>query len=534
MKSLKKVICFIISLLLAVSLVVGCESENSSGSSTDSTTSSNNEQGTEESTSGKETKDITLTYWVPMHSQAVKILQNYGESEVYKELEKRTGIKIKFLHPPSGQASEQLNLMISSKDLPDIIESFSYPGGLDKAIEDGIIIRLNELIDKYAPNYKALRESNPDIAAETMTDSGNIGAFYCIQTEEEPPWLGLIIRQDYLDDLGLEMPRTIADWENTLRAFKDMGVEAPLYFNIDGWELPNCGVFVSAYGGGPEFYNDNGQVKYGPIEPGYKDFIALISKWYQEGLIDKDFATRDDKNIESMIVNGEIGSWVGAYESFDYYASLTKDNPKFKLAPAPSPVLNEGDKVEFRQKNYYNKGTPAVITTKCKYPEEAVKWFDYHYSEEGSMLFNWGIEGVSYKMLDGKPQYTDLILNNPEGLSYITLAYKYKIHMGPYLRDYKSYPMTDIIIKAMEVWGKAGSSQVLPMTTMTLDESKEYSEIMSDINTYIAENRIKFVMGVEPISNFDAFVEQIKKMGIERAIEIQQAALDRYNDRRKK
>lgn len=540
MSSTKKIVSLLISFLLIASLVVGCGNNsdslsNSTTEKTDSVNSDNNQTSqTEQDKDVKtDTKDITLTYWVPMHSQAVKILQNYGENEVYKKLEEITGIKIEFLHPASGQATEQLNLMIASKDLPDIIESFSYTGGLDKAIEDNIIIRLNELIEEHAPNYKSIRDSNEDIAAETITDSGNIAAFYCIQNEEEPPWLGPMIRKDYLDELGLEIPKTIADWENTLRAFKDMGVEVPLYYNIDDWQFTSSGAFVSAYGIGPEFYNDNGQVKYGPIEPGYKDFIALMAKWYEEGLLDQDFASRDGNNTESMILNGDIASWVGAYESFDYYENLAKtNNPNFKLAPAPHPSLNEGETVQFRQKNYYNKGTTAVITTACKYPEEAVKWFDFHYSEEGSMLFNWGIEGVSYEIVDGKPQFTDLMTNNPDGLSYITLAHKYKLHMGPYLRDYKAFVMTDTIYEAMDVWGEAGSSQVLPMTTMTLEESKEYSSIMSDINTYVGENRIKFIMGVEPMENFDNFVEQIRKMNIERAIEIQQSALDRYNKRK--
>ncbi|MFY9425833.1 MAG: extracellular solute-binding protein [Caldicoprobacterales bacterium] len=540
--SSKKILCLFLSILMLISLTVACGQNNTGNTSNDANTGTTDSNNTTNNTNDAndssddvtETKigDVTFTYWVPMHSQAVKILENYGENEVYKKLEEITGVKIEFLHPASGQETEQLNLMIASKDLPDIIESFSYTGGLDKAIEDNVIISLNDLME-HAPNYQKLRESHEDIAAETMTDNGNIAAFYCIQNVEEPPWLGGMIRKDYLDELGLDIPKTIADWENVLKAFKDKGIEVPLHYNIDSWQFTSSGLFVSAYGIGPEFYNDNGQVKFGPIEPGYKDFITLMAKWYEEGLLDQDFASRDDNNTESMILNGDIAAWAGAYESFDYYENLAKpNNPDFKLAPVPSPSLNEGETVEFRQKNYFNKGTTAVITTACENPEEAVKWFDYHYSDEGSMLFNWGIEGVSYEMVDGEPKFTDLMTNNPDGLSYITLAHKYKLHMGPYLRDYEAFVMTDTIYEAMDVWGEAGSAQVIPMITMTLEENKEYSSIMSDINTYIQENRIKFIMGIEPMENFDKFVEQIKSMNIERAIAIQQAALDRYMSRK--
>lgn len=475
----------------------------------------------------------TLKYWVPMHGSATKIMKSYNENEVYKELEKRTGVHIEFIHPPAGQAKEQFNLMIASKDLPDIISQLTdgYPGGVDKAIDDGVYLRLNELIDKYAPNYKKIREENAEIARQTITDEGNIWSFPCIQTTEELPWWGLLIRNDWLEDVELEMPTTIDEWHTVLTAFKEKkGAEAPLMFPKEGYDWG--GMFVGAFDIGPGFYQQGGKVKYGFIEPGFKDYLAEMNKWYDEGLIDKDFATRDDKSYEAMITSGKSGALPAAYEHVAVYESIMKSNdPKVKFSPAPYPSLESGKKVQYREKDEFNKGCDTVITTSCEKPEVAVKWLDYAYGDEGSMLFNWGIEGVSYELVEGNPQFTELMTNNPDGLAYSMLSWKYKLHMGPYKRDWKAFAGLEKVEDCMKTWGEAGTDYVMPRVQLSDEESRKYSNKMNEINTFVEEKILKFVMGVEPIDKFEKFVEQVKKMGIDEAIDIKQAALDRYNAR---
>jgi putative aldouronate transport system substrate-binding protein len=520
----KKLIAVLTTLVLTASLFVGCGSSNSKKQSEAAASNTNTEK----------TEKITLTYWVPMHANAAQIMQDYNDSEVYKELEKRTGIHIEFIHPASGQEKEQFNLMIASGDLPDIIGSYPsyYPGGVDKAIEDGVYLRLNELIDEYAPNYKNLRESNKDIARETITDSGNIWAFSCIQTVKEAPWWGPVIRKDWLDELGLEIPTTIDEWEVVLRAFKEKkGAEAPLLWDSTGVDW--SGAFISAYDLGWKFINANGEVKYSYIEPEYKDYLTLMNKWYKEGLIDMDFPTRDYKSTDAMFTSGKAGARVCAYGDVDVLLSAMKiTDPKVQLTAVPYPSLKPGQQVHYRQSNNYNKGCSTVITSACKNPEAAVKWLDYAFGEEGARLFNYGIENVSYKMVDGKPEFTELITNNPDGFPYQQLAWKYKIHMGPYLRDYTACPPFSLESQTcMEIWGKADDSYVMPVINRTSEENRKYSSTMSEIETYIDEMTLKFIVGAEPLSNFDDYIKNIKNMGIDDMIKIQQNALDRYINR---
>jgi len=76
---------------------------------------------------------------------------------------KKFGVKINFIHPPMGNETDQFNLMIASKKLPDIIEWnwANYPGGPIKAVEDKVVISLNKYLDKYAPNYKKYLQKDP-------------------------------------------------------------------------------------------------------------------------------------------------------------------------------------------------------------------------------------------------------------------------------------------------------------------------------------------------------------------------------------
>lgn len=113
-------------------------------------------------------EQVTLTMWAPFNVNAASVMEDYNGSLVFQEMEKRTNVHIEFIHPAIGQDSEQFNLMIASQEYPDMIMGgiSNYVGGGDLAVEDGVFLQLNDLIDQYAPNYKAILESNPE-AQET-------------------------------------------------------------------------------------------------------------------------------------------------------------------------------------------------------------------------------------------------------------------------------------------------------------------------------------------------------------------------------
>ncbi|WP_055669210.1 extracellular solute-binding protein [Desnuesiella massiliensis] len=476
---------------------------------------------------------ITIKYWTSFTPN--QYIKSLNESLMYQELEKRTNVHVEFEHPVEGQETEQFNLLVNSNTLPDVIQTYAtqYKGGMDKAIKDGVYIRLNELIDKYAPNFKKLLQEDPELARQVTTDQGNIYAFPAVGIDKnEPAWWGPVIRKDWLNELGLKEPTTIDEWYSVLKQFKEKKNTAPLILNKRG--LDPYGTIVSAFDVGNGFYKKGNTIKYGPMDPGFKEYLATMNKWFNEGLIDKDFATRDTKSREALITSGKAGIYMTEYALVDQYvAAIRVTDPKAEFSPIVQPSLKAGEKVKMRVVNERNGGYEAVITSACKNPEQVVKWFDYAYSKEGQMLFNYGIEGTSYTMVDGKPKFTDLMTKNPDGLDFWTVCNKYKLEIGPYLRDYKALPeFSKFSLEAMDKWTKADTDYVVPPINLTAEENEKYSAIMSDVNTYRDEMILKFITGKEPLSKFDSYVEQLKKMGIEDAIKIYQAALERYNNRK--
>jgi len=485
-------------------------------------------------------KQTTLKVWMPMDQDYTKTMKNIGESEYYKELEKRTGVHIDFIHPAIGQESASLNLLISSGDYPDIIQTtpnfVEYPGGEDKAISDGVFLKLNDFVKKYAPNYNELINSTEEIRKGTITDSGNIGGFHQICRNVQPAWYGLVVRQDWLDDLGLKTPVTYDDWRTMLKVFKEKkGATNPFMLHNTGFEYANA--LSAGYGVGSSFYGENGKVKFGPIESGYKEYLTMINEWYTEGLIGKDFTTNKSLNPPiNYVATGKAGAWSDLYVLLSSDKQQSNDS-NYRAVAVPAPVKKVGDKLHFRQTNTNVTAGIWSITTECKDPINAVKWIDYTFSPEGSLLANYGVKDISYKVgSDSKPQLTELMYKNTEGLTLKQTLRKYvKATSAAFDYDWErelvEQPKDNA--EAPSIWGENNDgAATLPQITLTAEEGSEYSAIMGDINTYVSEMSIKFILGQQPLTKYDEFVNQIKSMNIDRAIKIEQTAVDRRNARK--
>jgi putative aldouronate transport system substrate-binding protein len=496
---------------------------------------------------------LTLTYWTQLDTNPSTVVKTYNEIGVYKELEKLTGIHIDFQHVAVPQAAEQFNLLIASGKYPDLIETnwANAAGGPAKMLKDGVIIRLNDLIDKYAPNYKKVLTDHPEWRRMVSTDAGDL---YCFPFLRGDPYLltfsGPTVRKDWLDKLGLQMPTTVDEWHDMLVAFKtkdpngngkaDEIPYSPWY--SEGSRSARSAFYrnfvVGAYGITMEWYQDKGVVKFGALQPEFKEFLKTLAQWYKEGLIDPDYVSADQKSIDAKITGNLLGATsmntgggIGKYMPL-----MTPKDAKFKLAPAPYPTLKKGDKPKFGQRDnpYPGQGSVA-ISTACKRVTEAVKWLDYGYSDAGHMLFNFGIEGTSYKMVDGYPTYTDALMKDPKLPPVSAMSLYIRAHYnGPFVQDKRYIEQYSILPEqkeAISTWMQASNEGLLPPITPTQDESKKYASIMQDVMTRYEEVFHKVVTGALPLDAWDQYVKDIKGMGIDDAIKIQQGALDRYNKR---
>ncbi|GAA3409590.1 extracellular solute-binding protein [Paenibacillus hodogayensis] len=490
--------------------------------------------------------DQTLTYWAELPGNLTGVKAAHGEVPFYQEWQKKTGVPLKFTTAPVNQAKETLNVMLASGNLPDMIEYnfVTFPGGPEKAIKDQYILKLNDLIDKHAPNLKKYLKEHPEVDKAIKTDNGSYYVFPFIRGDDSlMVFQGPIVRKDWLDELGLPVPTTIDEWTAMLKAFKDKkGAAAPFSVNSKPRVFNdfNAGAFSGAFGVTRNFYVESGQIKFGPAEKGFKDFLALFRSWYAEGLLDKNIANVDTKALDSNIASGATGATVGnAGGGIGKWQPLvTAKDPKAKLVAAPYPVLKKGDTPKFGQRDQpFTQGGMVAITAKSKNPELAAKMLDYGYSEAGHMFFNFGTEGVSYKLENGYPKYTDLIMNNPDKLAPAQAMSMYfrSNYNGPFVQD-KRYIEQYLALPeqrdAVGIWQKTEAAKYqLPLLTPTQEESSEYAKIMTDIDTLVDEMTLKLIIGTEPLDSFEKYVDKMKSLKLDRAIEIQKAALDRYSKR---
>ena len=342
-------------------------------------------------------------------------MANLAETPLYQEVMRRAGVDVTFIHPAQGQERESFNLMIASNDLPDMLYwdwSSNYPGGPEKAIADGVIIRLNDVIANQAPNLSALFANNPDWLKAAKTDSGTHFVFPFIRGHEYlMVFYGPQLRRDWLDQLGLDVPETLTDWDNVLSSFKSAGLaEYPLTFTNfrRGRGINGPGnAFVQPFGTTWAFHQDaQGQVHFGPYDDAFGDFLALFKDWFDRGLVDPEFFSNERNTFNAKLLNGEAGAWTSYTGSgIGAYLDANAGEGTFDIVAAPYPVLNKGATPFFGQRDNPVRGSGMAITTQARSVEVAAEFADFAYSEEGHILFNFGIEGESYEWSTNYPGF---------------------------------------------------------------------------------------------------------------------------------
>lgn len=488
-----------------------------------------------------------LTFWTPLNPNALAVVKSLGELPMVSEWEAKTNVKWTFQHP-SGTTTpdviQQYGVMIASNKLPDTMlwNWSNVQGGTSKMYNDGMIIKLNDLIDQHAPNLKNILDENPEVAKQIKADNGDIYVMPHLRVGDYGQYKtfsGMMIRKDWLDELGLQEPETISDWETVLKAFKENKGAIPFTSNKN-YAIAQYD-FAGAYGVSNGFFIKDGKVAFGPYEPAFKDYLTTMQRWYKDGLIDPDFATNDSKTMDSKVSSGKAGAFFGYIGGSlgTLLPALQKEVPTADLAGVQFPVLNKGDEPQFVTATWNYDNVGAVITSSNKHPEETIKALDYLYGEEGALLKNFGVEGLTYTLVDGQPQYTDLILKNPDNLSlgqamakYFIANYSFAgVDDDRYNEQYYQLQQQKDAVKVFAQYAENAYSVMLPPVSLTTDESKELAKIMTEVETYLSEQLTRVIMGADSVDNYDKAVEQMKKMNIEQAIQIQQAAVDRYNKR---
>lgn len=522
----KRVLCAaMVFVLILATVLSGCGSGNSNPTESSAGSASTAPATTPEVKGEK----ISLKFWMPY---APYEGMTWNDHPFFKEMETRTNVHVDVEGPAAGQdVNEAYKTMIASGNLPDVIQQIgnTYADGQDKAISDGVYIRLNEYIEKDMPNFKQFLDASPIVKKIITSPEGNIVHFPNSRPADatrQPPYVGPIIRYDWLEKVGLSEPETLEDWHAMLVAFKQqLGVDRPLTLPKEGGFFMSS-PFLSAYDVGADFYVVDGKIKYGPLEDNFINYITEMKKWYSEGLLEL-----EDQN-EEKFYNDTRGAWCHGYYMLEAWKSKAKD-PNYRAVGVKYPVLAKGNTI-----NLFYGDAPAtdfgfgfVITTANKYPDETCKYFDYWYGEEGTTLALYGIEGKTYTLVGGKPQFTEYMTKNPDGKPFVQALKENTVnyllndwHIE--LAGFKPDEQEAIGVKWAEVkdtWSLPGYAQ-----QFTAEESQKINELWDPINKYVLSMLPKFIKGEESLNNWGALKDQVKKMGVEEIMKVRQTAYDRF------
>lgn len=534
-----KNLLFLLTVVQLIIFTTACQ--NSSTSGTNSEKASKSAENVNESGFPIVKKPIELTFFTGKYEQNH---DNYEETLVFKTYEEKTGIKVNFEEVPFGTLTEKRNLALASGDYPDVFYSARIPSAdLYNYGKQGVFIPLNDLIDKYAPNFKKVMEKHPDIKKGLTMPDGNI---YSIPSYYDPDFLPMLIgkplwiKKSWLDQLGMEEPKTIEDFYKYLKAVK----QTDLNGNGKNDEIPlaatDTGAIVDhlkgAWGFGTrglahkhvDVDPKTGKLRFFRTDPKFKEVLEYVHKLYSEGLIDPEIFTMDDSKLNAKGSKGIVGSAI--VPNPETVFSNQKDY--FGLGALKGP---HGDQLYSHVKAPLVHVGAFAITNKNKHPEATMRWIDHFFSEEGATFQFMGVKGKTYEVTkNGELRYVDEIINNPDGLTFDQALTPYVTWMGGSYPGYvqqKYFKGSEALPSSLEAGEKARPyvpEEIWNGFNYTEKELEFKQSVGTDIETYIDEMEAGFISGKIPFNEWDKYVEKVKQMGSDKYLEIEKAAYKRY------
>lgn len=537
---------------MAAGMVSGCgakttgESASTESSTTPAGNAENPTENVEEELSYPLTGGAKLSWYVRGNLDLNSEYLSYNDSPFHSGLSKVTGVDIDWQFTPAGAERDvAYNLLLQSDKLPNIISGTFTSDEVAELLEDGLIYDLSEYLPTYAPDYWAYVSApeNNAILMESTTDAGQVFGIASIRESNfNVTYRGPVIRQDWLDECGLEAPVTLEDWENVLVAFNEK-YGAKFGFALNRFEgggiSSGTGAHAALYAG--YYVDENGEVQCANAQPEWKEMLEVLHRWYDMGLIDPDFATMTDEDLRTKVLNNEVGvSYTAMSQLTNWIADAELENTGANWVGFEYARTKPGAPTVYIDTTYslVTANNYAVITTSCSEEEliNALKLLNYGYTEEGIMYWNFGTEGVSYTIdANGKPQWTDLVVNDPSGLSNGISKYSgaaaapFSIQTEDFVKTTKAEAAVDAVYKWID--NTEAQKYVLPSTTKSVEDASTCNDIKATLWTYVAEMALKFVTGDESLDNFDDFVKSMDQKGLQELLEIEQEAYNRFLSR---
>ena len=503
----------------------------------------------------EETATITAITTYPASTES-----DPNQRTIFKRLEEKTNVHVEWTAIQADQWGDKKALTFANyKELPDFI----FQAGLNdtdllKYADQGLILNVEEYIEKDMPNLSGIFEAYPEYKAMCEDQEGHIWALpwieqlgaekTAIQTIGDMPF----INTKWMNFLGLEMPGTTDELEQVLLAFKEHADELQAEFGIEGSIIPmSCIIndgdqdpailingFGEGYGDGDRgrhiaVTNDK-QVICSAVQPGYKDGIAWLHQLYEEGLIDPEAFTQ------------EWSTYVAKGKSHRYGLLFSWDVANIDNLQdyEPLPALEKDVKNITPQNGSFTSGFDrgrCVVTGMCEDPDLVCAWLDQMYDPYQSPQNNWGTYGeddefdifVLGENADGEP----MLQHAPLGDASPVEVREAECVSGPLaiLDDYYGVYVTcpDDAQYRLD-WIKEYYTPymihdyVFPKVLMTMDDTDELTYIQPDLISYINSSKSAFIRDGITDDSWNEYVSQVEAYGLEEYLGIYQKYLDAY------
>lgn len=604
----KKVISILLSLTMVAGLLSGCGGGSDTGSSSDSsssTPSENVEDIQEAADSAASAEDtgltpeeqeavdagiIALDGSLPIIKDPAAFEEKYGkismlfinsadrvvpvgELAMVQKWAEDTGVEFDWQSIPSEGAQEKINLMLASgEDLPDAFWNFGdgKSGNIVVQYADqDIFLPTEGLINDYMPNLKKILDDNPNYRAEITAPNGHTYGFPYIEEMYGLVLTGgpLLINKTWLDQVGKEVPTTVDEWVDCLKAFRDGG---DLNGNGEADEIPMATWFSvkDSFGSYNMFYRFTGAFGCADSYCGgnsYADHLRLIDGKVTFTAMDEAF--RKTAEFFNMLYNENL-IWNGSFEadeSASYKTSLIKEdvarigcfgtwtdqeitNLDVHDEYVPLPRL-EGEAGKIGFLNNYSElqdSSDTAITTTCKFPHVIARFVDYMVGDPAiSVQSNWGAEGYNYKLdengilrtpLDEQGRY----VAQQEGADYAdfgkartnsTTARGSMIVLDEYYETVAGYAYDAVqLLEWQKVNGKdevMAEYDAIPRVMMTVDELTRLAQIQKTVSDLVERYVNQWVTGGVTDDNWNSYLSELEAAGVNDIVSIYQTAVDR-------
>lgn len=543
-KMMKKMVAYALVGVVAVSMI-GCGGK---GSSAKANVSGLDENGNVKEISFplKEQQELSFITWASSDST-----QDPNERVIFQRLQEKTNVKIDWTCYVQDQFADKKNLALAKAgSLPDgLFNADMSDYDLLRYAKQGVIIPLEQLIDNYMPNLKKVLDENPEYRTLITADDGHIYGFPWIEQlgsgKEAIQSVGSMpfINKKWLDELGLDVPKTTEELKEALLAFKenDMagnGQTIPMSFMLnDGNEDIGTilGAFGEGYGDIPEHLSvsNDKKVVYTATQEGYKEGLKWMHELSKEGLIDPEVYTQDWSTYVSKGKAGRYGL------CFTWDCANIVPNMK-DYVPLPALTGPEGTKNVPRAKGSDTSGFTrgrAVLTSACRDTALAAAWIDQMYEPQQSAQNNWGTYGEEGKAnifemtKDGMLKHLDLNGESPveirnaqcvAGPLAVLDSYYDKYVTCPDDAQYRLDWIKNIYVPDMN------QEYVYPNIFMNQEDLDKITQYTTDLNKYVKQMKADFIMNGKIDESWDSYLKKLEGYGLSSYLEIMQKNLDNY------